>query len=190
MSEHDLESLNKGIEDAKAQLRPLIESICDVITNDLPGYVLKQVRASFIEDVKFAESKSDEELSALKQRIAAFGEALKGEIREKLLASMESWWGESVHLDRTGKTLEGNACVWSILSEIAPKISGFVSGEGLTPKEIVYATPARFIEGKYLPGMIEKYWAQLAALRALEDERVAVDNEARKTRQAARWDSL
>ena len=190
MSEHDLESVNREIEEAKAQLRPLIESICDVITNDLPGYALKQVRASFIEDVNFAESKSDDELSAMKRRIAAFGEGLKAEIREKLMACMEAWWGESVCMDRTGKTLEGNASVWSILSEIAPKISGFVRGEGLTPKEVVYATPARFIGGKYLPGMIEKYWAQLAALRALEDERAAVDNEARKARQAARWDLL
>jgi len=190
MSEHDLETLNREIEEAKAQLKPQIESICDVICNDLPNFILKQVRAAFIEDVKFAESKSDDELSALKVRIGEFGSSLKSQIRAKLVADMKAWWDESVSLERTGKTLEGNSNVWAVLSEIAPKISEFISNEGLTPLSITYATPARFIDGKYLPGMIEKYWAQLAALRALEEERIAVDNEARKTRQASRWDSL
>ncbi len=190
MSEHDLETLNREIEDAKVQLKPQIESICDVICNDLPNFVLKQVRAAFIDDVTYAESKSDSELSALKTRIAEFGNNLKAEIRSKLVADMETWWSATVSLERTGKTLEGNNGVWAVLSEIAPKISAFIAGEGMATLSITYATPARFIDGKYLPGMIEKYWAQLAALRALEEERIAVDNEARKTRQASRWDAL
>ncbi|MBQ4359448.1 MAG: hypothetical protein II767_04260 [Proteobacteria bacterium] len=190
MAEQDLVTLNHEIERAKDQLKPQILSICDVIVGDIPNFVLRQVRAAFIEDVSYAESKSDAELTELKARIAAFGADLAKEIREKLTADMETWWGPQVKLEKTGKTLEGNESIWAVLSGIAPRIAKFMESEGIRPTEIRYTTPARFIEGKYLPGMIEKYWAQLSALRALEDERTAADGEARRQRQADRWDSI
>lgn len=190
MAEHNIESLNREIENAHAQLKPQIEAICDVIAGDLPNFVLRQVRAAFIEDVKFAESKSDSELVDLKARIASFSQELASSIRGALLSNMEYWWGNDVSLEKTGKTLEGNEKIWAILATIAPKIADFIKSEGLNAVEIRYTTPARFIEGKYLPGMIEKYWSQLVALHALEEEKAAADNEARKTKQASRWDSL
>lgn len=191
MSEHDtLETLEHEIEAARQQLKPQIESICGIISGDLPNFVLRQVRGAFIEDLAFAQSKSDEELRAFKVRIAEFGEALASDIRRALLADLEIWWGKEVSLSQTGKTLEGNAKVWGILSGIPEKISTYMRGEGLTAPVIQYTTPARFIEGKYLPGMIEKYWVQLAALRALEDEHLAAVVEASKAAQATRWDSL
>lgn len=190
MSDHMIETLDNEIVKTKAQLKPQIEAICDVIVNDLPNFVLKQVRNAFIEDVSFAESKKDEELVALKERIAAYGQSLASEVREKLLADMDAWWGAAVSVEKTGKTLEGNVAIWNILSQIEPRLSEFIANEGLKSVEIHYSTPARFIEGKYLPGMIEKYWAQMTALRALESERAEADQEARKTKQASRWDAL
>lgn len=185
-----IETLDIEIEKSKAQLKPQIEAICDVIVNDLPNFVLKQVRAAFIEDVSFAESKKDEELVELKARIAAFGQTLSSDIHQRLLSDMDAWWGDAVSIEKTGKTLEGNDQIWNILSEIKPRLTQFIQGEGLVAVDFKYATPARFIEGKYLPGMIEKYWAQLTALKALQNERIEADREARKTKQATRWDAL
>lgn len=190
MADHVIETLDSEIEKTKSQLRPQIEAICDVIVNDLPNFVLKQIRTAFIEDVAFAESKNDAELVALKGRIAEFGKSLSDEIRSMLLADMNAWWGAEVSIEKTGKTLEGNDAVWKVLSQIEPRLNDFIWKEGIKAIEIHYTTPARFIEGKYLPGMIEKYWAQMTALRALENERAEADQEARKENQASRWDSL
>ena len=191
MSEHEtLDTLKNEIENARNQLKPQIEGICGIIAGDLPNFVLRQVRTAFIDDLEFAKSKSDDELRALKGRIADFGKSLADEVKVSLLSDMEQWWGKDVSLSQTGKTLDGNARVWQILSTIPKKIGDYIRKEGLVAPEIKYTTPARFIEGKYLPGMIEKYWVQLAALRALEDELHAAEIEAGKAEQASRWDSI
>ena len=86
--------------------------------------------------------------------------------------------------------MDGNPSISPILAGIGTKITEFIRHEGLSEVEIQYKTPARFIDGKYPPGMIEKYWAQLANLRAAEEQRAELDMEARKARLAQRWDSL
>ena len=191
MREEDtLQTLKNEIETARNQLKPQIEGICGIIAGDLPNFVLRQVRLAFIEDLAYAQSKDDEALRALKGRIAAFGRVLSEEIKTSLLSDMALWWGQNVSLSQTGKTLEGNTGIWQILSGIPERILAYIRKEGIVPLDIVYTTPARFIEGKYLPGMIEKYWVQLAALRALEDALQAAELEAGKAVQASRWDSI
>jgi len=190
MSEKTLESLHEAIQTSRAKLRLQVEALCEVITEDLPGYVLKKVRAAFVNDVDFAEAKTDVELVALKQNIADFGVALSERVQSHLLSDMEDWWGPDISLEAAGKTLNGNHMVWRKLEAIGTDIEKFIVDAGLEPMSVQYKTPAYFIDGKYLPGLIEKYWAQLAALRAVEEELALTEQEARKTRQASRWDTV
>lgn len=190
MSEVRLVELNDSIEAVKSQLRLQIEELVDVVSGDLPGYVLKAVRRAFIEDVEFAEKRTDAELADFKDRVAEFGQKLSDETRAALMADMETWWGAGVDHQLVGKTLEGNAKIWSILVEIGDKTLAFIEREGLKAIALTYATPARFIDGKYPPGMIEKYWSHLATLRGLEEELLLASEASRKTRQASRWDSI
>lgn len=190
MSEKTLVQLDEEISTIKERLSAQISELVEVIVNDLPGYALKNIRRAFIEDVEFAESKSDAELTEFKARISAFGQQLSSEIRASLLENLEDWWGQDVALDNAGKTLNGNAKIWAKLDVINVRLSEFMAKENLKASDIHYTTPARFIEGKYPPGMIEKYWSQLGILRAAEAERAELDLEARKARLAQRWDSL
>lgn len=190
MSDKTLEQLDEQIEAIKAKLQTQITELVDIIVNDLPDYALKNIRKAFIEDVDEAEKKSDEELKAFKGRVAEFGQTLKTDVRASLLDDMEIWWGADVSVDGAGKTLNGNQAVSSRLSVITERICAFIQDENLKPIDIEYHTPARFIDGKYPPGMIEKYWSQITILRAAEEERAELDREARKARVADRWDSL
>ena len=190
MSEKTLEQLDEEIESIKERLAAQIQEIVVIIVNDLPNYALKNIRRAFIEDVQFSEKMTDEELTAFKARIAEFGRILSEETRSALLENMDKWWGKDVYLESAGKTLDGNLQIAPILNRIGEKITEFIQKEGLKEIEIQYKTPARFIDGKYPPGMIEKYWAQLANLRAAEEQRSELDMEARKARLAQRWDSL
>ena len=190
MSDKTLEQLDEQIDAIKAKLQLQISELVDLITNDLPDYALKNIRRAFIEDVDFAEQKSDAELAEFKAKVAEFGKQLSCDIKKSLLEDMNDWWGAEISLDAAGKTLEGNEKIHHKLDVIATRIIDFLDKENLQKIEVVYHTPARFIDGKYPPGMIEKYWSQLAILRAAEEERSILDREARKARLAQRWDSL
>ena len=190
MSEKTLVQLDEEIVNIKERLSAQISELVDIIVNDLPNYALKHIRRAFIEDVEFAESKSDAELSAFKDRIGEFGKKLSAEIRKSLLDNLEDWWGQDISLDNAGKTLNGNPKIQAKLDVINARLAAFMTAENLKPLEIRYTTPARFIDGKYPPGMIEKYWAQLGNLRTVEAQRAELDLEARKARLAQRWDSL
>lgn len=190
MGEAKLVELNDGIEAIKLQLRLQIEELVDVVSGDLPGYALKAVRRAFIEDVDFAEKRTDNELSQFKNRVADFGQSLSDETRAALMEDMEAWWGAGVDHQLAGKTLEGNARIWAKLVEIGDKTQAFIEKEGLMSISLSYATPARFIDGKYPPGMIEKYWSHLANLRGLEEEMLLANEASRKTHQASRWDTI
>ena len=190
MSEKTLEQLDEEIESIKERLAAQIQEIVDIIVNDLPGYALKNIRRAFIEDVQVSEKMTDAELTEFKARIAEFGKTLAEGTRSALLDNMDKWWGKDVFLESAGKTLDGNPQIAPILAGIGVKITEFIRHEGLKEVEIQYKTPARFIDGKYPPGMIETYWAQLANLRSAEEQRSELDMEARKARLAQRWDSL
>lgn len=190
MSDKTLEQLDEQIESIKAKLQLQISEFVNLISNDLPDYALKQIRRAFIEDVDFSEQKSDAELAEFKEHVAAFGKKLAEDIRTSLLENMNDWWNSDISLDGAGKTLDGNTAIAAKLGIISERICEFIKNENIQPIEVIYKTPARFIDGKYPPGMIEKYWSQLAILRAAEDERAILDREARKARLAQRWDSL
>ncbi|MBR4984961.1 MAG: hypothetical protein IKY83_04400 [Proteobacteria bacterium] len=182
--------LDERIDQIKEKLQSQITELVDIIVNDLPEYVLKHIRRAFIEDVDFAEKKSDDDLKAFKARVSEFGKKLSDDVRASLLEDMDAWWGKDVSVSGASKTLDGNPAISAKLSVISQRILEFMDAESLARVEVVYRTPARFIEGKYPPGMIEKYWAKLADLRAAEEERELLDREARKARIAQRWDSL
>jgi hypothetical protein len=190
MSEKTLEQLDEEIEQIKAKLSAQIKDLVDIITNDLPDYALKNIRKAFIEDIDFAESKSDAELAEFKTRVADFGKKLASDVRTSLLDNMEDWWGAGISSENGGKKLDGNAAISKKLGVISERIGDFLKSEQLKPIEIHYTTPARFIDGKYPPAFIEKYWAQLANLRSVEEQRAELDLEARKARLAQRWDSI
>lgn len=190
MSESTIEQLDERIGQIKAKLQLQIEELVNIIANDLPDYALKHIRRAFIEDVEFAEKQSDAELAAFKAKVAEFGRKLSEDVRASLLENMDAWWGRGVSLEGASKTLDGNPAISAKLAVVSQRILDFLDAAHLQRVEVVYRTPARFIDGKYPPGMIEKYWAKLADLRAAEDERELLDREARKARIAQRWDSI
>lgn len=187
MNDSALHRLDGRLDSMRSKLDAQIRELADVIVNDIPTFAQKNVRKSFIESVDRVESKSDGEIAELKQKLRDFSASLTEKYRAALLAGMDIWRGSDVALD-AGKTLDGNAAVSAILSQIATDVAEFIEAADLCPIDIVYKTPAYFINGKYAPGMIEKYWMGLAALRALEKEREQAECEAKKVRVAQRWD--
>lgn len=187
MSDKTLEQLDGQIATLRARLDAQIRDLVEVIVNDIPTFAQKNVRKSFIESVDQVEEKTDDEIAAMKRKLSEFSSGLIGKYRTLLLNDLEDWIGSDVPLD-TGKTLDANSAVSQTLRAIATDVEAFIVELGITPLEIVYKTPAYFISGKYAPGMIEKYWAGLADLRALESERTAAVRDAKKARMAQRWD--
>lgn len=190
MTEHTLEMLDEKVEFLKTKLNEQISELVEVIVGDIPAFTLRQIRRAFIEDVDFSEQKTDAELSEFKARVHAFGEQLATDVRASLLENPDLWRASDIDLANAGKTLDGNTKIAEKFAVIPKRIAEFLVNEHIAPIEVVYKTPAYFINGKYTPGLIEKYWARLGELRAAEEERAVVDKEARKARLAQRWDEI
>lgn len=189
MSEKAMNELNERRAVLLAQIERAVEQLCEVIQTDIVGFAIKAVRRAFIEDTHFAQSQSDEALKDFKARLHAFVQGLAQSCSERLRADMDLWLGEDVAASE-GKTLEANARVWAILAEISPSIARFMHDAGLHGEIAQYKTPMYFIDGKFAPGIIEKYWASLASLRALDQEIEQDAAERLRDEQASRWDNL
>lgn len=187
MSQKTLEQIDEQIESAKLKLNANIRELVEIIVNDIPTFAQKHVRRAFIENVDRVENKTDAEIAEIKEKLGVFSHNLVEKYRAELLADENRWIGKDVPLD-AGKTLDGNPFIAPILARIADDIRAFIESIDLLPLEMIYKTPAYFINGKYAPGMIEKYWAQLADLRSLEEEYAQIEHETRKNKLAQRWD--
>lgn len=187
MSDKTLDQLDAQIATVRTKLDAQIRDLVEVIVNDIPTFAQKNVRRAFIESVDQVEEKSDDEIADMKRKLSEFSSELVKKYRTLLLDNLDAWIGPDVPLD-TGKTLDANPAISQTLRTIATDVEAFIVELGITPLDIVYKTPAYFINGKYAPGMIEKYWAALADLRALEAEHAAAVRDAQKARMAQRWD--
>lgn len=190
MSEEKLEQLDEKIVAIEERLAQQVRELVDVITGDIPNFALKQVRKAFIEDVAFAEKQTDAQLSEFKANVETMGKGLSQSVRTSLLEDMSIWECADAAPGDDGKSLNGNPAVARRLEAVARTVSDFIVKSGLKAMEVVYRTPTYFINGKYAPGMIEKYWAELGKLREARQARKAEDLEVRRENLAKRWDMV
>ncbi|MDX9722433.1 MAG: hypothetical protein RBU37_16935 [Myxococcota bacterium] len=164
--------------------------LADVVARDIPAFVQRELRRVFVEALDFSESLTDEQLVSIKNRIQSFSKEL-AETVKKELENGELWLDPKIEI-KVGKTLEQHAPAWAVLQTIAQKTKALAVELGFpntADLELVYKTPTWFMEGRYAPGMIEKYWNQLGLLREIEAELLAYETEMRRDALAQRWDA-
>lgn len=165
-----------------------INELVDLIVTDIPAYVIRELKKAFVNNLGFAEATDDQGVVALKRSAAAFANTLAEDMRANLAAE-PLWLGPDVALGE-GKCLDANLPLTQCLQDIAGRTAAFFADKGLGQVELQYKCPTWFIEGRYAPGMIEKYWSQLALLREMEQEIIALEIEQRRLSQSTRWDAL
>ncbi|MFA5624650.1 MAG: hypothetical protein WC966_06315 [Bradymonadales bacterium] len=189
MSENKSTVLSEKRTELLNRIQALVLELSELLQKDIPSFAMRTARKAFIDDLDFAESRSDEQITGFKQRLHQFTDRLGKNSIAKLNASLDLWTNAEAKAG-DAKTLEGNPEVWAILVEISPAIERFMKDEGLPCDVPAYKTPLYFIDGKFAPSIIEKYWAALVSLRALDVEIQEDSHERRRAAQAERWDDL
>lgn len=188
-----LEELESQQQQLTEQVMVLAREITAAIAEDITTFMNREVRRRFIEAVDFAESVDDTKVREIKDAIQQQSEALGVDLKETL--ANEALWLIPPPEGELGKQLEPNQGVWSALQRLALGAAEFLAAfhfpadndEGFV---IAYRPPSYFVAGKYLPGLVEKYWKLLSRRQRLADEVSAIDLEQRRKTLVERWDRL
>lgn len=195
MSEISIDELRARLEAQSARLDEVIAELTSAICTDVPAFVARSARQVFVaQPLEHAAAQGEDEIRRLKQALGEHGERIASAARSTL--DDRALWRSGDVPDGDSKSLEGNAALWHAVQEIARQTEEALRELGLQPAPgrddlgLVYRTPTWFIDGKYPPGLVEKYWTQLALLRDLE-HRITEETE-RQQREALgqRWDDV
>ncbi len=189
MSQADLEQLQQEQAQLHDQILRLASEITDIVARDIPAFLSREIRKRFVDFPDFAESLDDNRLRELKTAIRHRSTQLADALRESL-SDPDAWLISTPEPIRS-KSLEPNPHVWTSLQRIPETARELLSAFQFPASEPpTYSPPSYFIDGKYLPGLAEKYWNLLAKRHEQRDRFLAISLESRRKQQAERWDAL
>lgn len=185
------ESVETQIAAIHDRIRRNADDIRALLRDDLPAFVAREVKARFVEDADLSSRMSEAQIKALKESTTRLG----AELATQVDASLEPLdpWLAGIAVEDGGKHLEENPDLWARIARPAAEAveevldaSGFprpASGHGVAYKE-----PARFIAGRYLPTLAERYWKAIAELRRINEQSEAQHKARSRSELARRWD--
>ena len=94
--------------------------------------------------------------------------------------------------DGPGKSFAENQKLWAPTTAAAELVREILSAYGFpdTAPSPEYRMPTWFINGKYLPGIAEKYWGLIAEIREIRVRIREVERDSQRETLRKRWDSI
>jgi hypothetical protein len=165
-----------------------------ILRSDIVAFVERSVRQRFETNEDFANDISDEQLIRLKGAIGKTGDATADEICTELSGNMDFWFGPKVPQGE-GKTFDAHEALMTVLQKTARATEKLLGDNGFPEDDgggysLSYNTPRRFVNGKYAPGLAEKFWKYLSQLNDVRDQRHKRDAGEVKASLRQRWDSV
>ena len=175
---------------ARQEVLKLAQEVRSVLAEDLVQYPLREVRRRFVSAPDFAETLSDEQVAELKAEL----QAKAVEMRDRVIAALEDdqLWMEVIGPTGPGKSFAENERLWAPTRQAAALVASVLERYGFPPGEGApeYRMPTWFINGKYLPGLAEKYWAKIAEIRELREQAAELEKGRVRESLGKRWDKL
>lgn len=172
------------------RLQQNLNDIRKVLGVDLKAFPAREAKKRFLEGGEFSTAMDDGAVSALKIDLAALSEGLVDSVLDTL-GEDAGWLEIGVDLPETDRrSLEWNPVVFQQLQRIAEATSELLSKHGFPAAvcTVEYKTPTWFIDGLYLPGLIENYWKGMAELRAAQGQAEEVTRVEAVQHLAERWE--
>jgi len=189
MSNEEQSGLNRRVEQIKQQLRDVIVEMNTVLAADLPAFPPRIAKKYFLSGAERSEAMTEDQLRSFKQEITDISTGLVPKVLETL-SNPSIWLTSSPNESSSRRDLSQNTSVWEELASVAKATEAVLQNSPLGPCEdgVHYRTPTFFIDGLYMPGLIEKYWALLEHYHsAKEEERVQKTQRTMKS-LAQRWE--
>lgn len=165
--------------------------VLPILAVDLARYPEREVRKRFVSNPEFADTLDDASIARLKAEISK--RAL--EMRDRVVALMDDdeRWLAGVDFAGPGKSFAENPRLWDPTGLAVDLVRQLLTDYGF-PKPEEYPTeyrmPTWFIEGKYLPGLAEKYWACMNEVREVRQRIREVEEGLVRNSLGRRWDRV
>jgi hypothetical protein len=172
------------------RLQQNLNDIRKVLEQDLRAFPEREAKRRFLENGTFSEEMDDSTLSAFKEDVSALSGGVAASAIEAL--SEDSPWldmrGDLPETDQ--RSLEWNPVVFQHLQSVAGGVQQVLEKHGFPAElsSVEYKTPTWFIDGLYLPGLIENYWKGLTELRAAQVQVDEVQRVESVQNLADRWE--
>ena len=186
----DPAALDERAETAKTQVAAVIDEMHAVLAEDLPAFPGREGKKRFLDAPEAADKLSGDELAALKRDLREVADTVCAEVVSSLQAH-EPWLHEQASVEEGGaRVLDGSPEVAGAFHRVARATQAVLERRGLASAEkpVRYKTPTWFIEGRYMPGLIEKYWRWLSELQEIEREKARTARETERRSLAERWE--
>ncbi len=187
----------EAIAASEARLAAVAGEIRALLRRDLAGYVDRELRRRFVGRPEVSAGLSEAETRALRGRAAeasavfleGFDEALSSQVpwRAPLLAD-----GGPQAAFEPGKDLRALTEVWDVVCGVDTVVETLAQSAGLGGDDRDppgYQPPMRFIDGAYLPSLVENHGRVIVELRGLLEARAEADAVLQAEALAARWDA-
>lgn len=193
-----MSDLDERHADATRRLLHAASEICELIATDIVLYPDRELERRFLDRPEIASKLQDATLQQLRKQARELGASLASQVRERL-GQQELWLGlaDRDDIPEDGKDLQLMPPVWSAVASdgdaLGPIDAGLealadaygLGGDEREPRG--YHPPRRFIDRRYLPGLVESALRQVAALRRLRNELHARDVIHNQQTLSARW---
>jgi len=179
--------LREHAETLLEQVRALADEIKAVLHIDLPEYINRELKRSFVSHPDFAQTVNNDTLLAIKKQVASAGNSARDRIIDAL-NDPELWTPTATTENQ--KSIADNAAVWRIVQTIGETVTEIRKQHSFPDANdpVEYKAPTWFIERRYLPSIGEKYWRLLREANEAKRQIDEAHSNESKGRLAQRWD--
>lgn len=191
----ELAALSEAEEAARVRALSSAEDARRILAEDLPAFVVREVKKAFLASPAFADSLSDEVVAAIKAEGVRAGRE-GAEAAMAALAGQDPWLAgvEQLADNEAAATFEDNPAVWAAVESISAVVVNILERHGFPPPDggfdVTYRQPAFFVGGRHMKSVAEHYWRALREMRELQLRREQLSASARAEELGRRWDSL
>ncbi len=175
---------------AREQVAEVVGAMRAVLAKDFAIFPSRVGKKRFLDGGSFSESLSDAQIKAIKADLQSLVTGTLADVL-RALEPLDPWLVAKAELPREPpRTLEPNAAVWAELQRGASAVAAVLEKHGFPDRlcAVTYKTPTWFIDGAYMPGLIEKYWKWLGLLAEAEMRERKIEEDAGRRSLSHRWD--
>lgn len=167
-----------------------IDEILNLLSEDLPRYLHREVKGRFLADPEWASQQSDGRVREIKDAVTGAGREATASIAEAL-RERSLWLDLGDDHPGWGARLEDNRRVWTHIARAEAWVRDLLEQFEFPDRNFnPYRVPTWLTTGRLLRQAIDGYWRDVNELWALQDHRRNRERHAHVDQLADRWDAV
>lgn len=185
----EIKELQENKKRIRENLIKLSNEVRAVLAEDLKDWPSNEVKKRFYSNPDFANTLDDSKVKQLKTELQRRAQVVSGQIVKEM--EDQSLWLEVEEHEGPGKSFAENKKLWAKTLAIVKVVKDVMDEFGFPDsidRPVEYKMPMRFISGKYLPGLAEKYWRWIQEMKEIDLRIKELEKNIVEKTLAKRWD--